>query len=95
MRIAAGVFLILAGAAAAETFCVPLDVAGAYIEGYGVEIEFDLGVGLLQVYETRFVCEGSITAGLDIGMTRTRGISRRICVPNRAINTRKDPGRVR
>jgi hypothetical protein len=49
----------------ADTFVILLDVNGFYNGGQDVNFEFDLGTALTEVNSARFICEGSITAGLD------------------------------
>ena len=49
----------------AHTFVVLPDVNGFYNGGDEVSFEFDLGTTLTEVESVRFICEGSITAGLD------------------------------
>lgn len=49
----------------ANIFVVPLDVDGFYNGGDTVNFEFDLGTALTEVQSARFICSGSITAGLD------------------------------
>lgn len=51
--------------AGAETFTVPLQVSGYYEEGDSMPFEFDLGVSLCWITRVRFVCQGTITAGLS------------------------------
>jgi hypothetical protein len=49
----------------ADTFVIPLDVNGFYSGGQEVNFELDLGTALTEVVSARFICQGSVTAGLD------------------------------
>lgn len=55
----------LPAVADADTFIVILDVNGFYIGGDPVSFEFDLGTDLKAVHSARFICEGTVTAGID------------------------------
>jgi len=55
----------LAQVTAAQTFTVPLDVAGSYVAGQETPFEFDLGVELLRVQDVTFSCAGCVMAGVD------------------------------
>ncbi|UCG47341.1 MAG: hypothetical protein JSU94_17840, partial [Phycisphaerales bacterium] len=59
------VLLALPAVCTADTFIVPLDVNGLYDAGQWTPFEFDLGVALCHITEVRFVCEGTVTGGLD------------------------------
>ena len=53
----------------AETYVVPLPAClGYYTTHENEPFTIDLGVELLQINEVRFVCAGTVTAGLDYGM---------------------------
>ncbi len=59
------VLLALPAVCTADTFTVPLDVNELYDAGQWTPFEFDLGVALCHVSEVRFICEGTVTGGLD------------------------------
>ena len=52
----------------ADTYIIPLPVCGSYTMGQGRDFTIDVGTELLQINEVRFVCEGTVTAGLGYWM---------------------------
>ena len=52
----------------AKTYLISIPVTGSYTMGQSKPFTIDLGEPLYQVNEVRFICQGTVTAGLDYWM---------------------------
>jgi hypothetical protein len=52
----------------AKTYLISIPVTGSYTMGQGKSFTIDLGEPLYEVNEVRFICQGTVTAGLDYWM---------------------------